>query len=695
MMAAHRGPMSPSRPAWWWLALPSILGCQQQDRTQGTVLLVVMDGVRLEESLGDDPSSATGDHPSALMPVTWDRLLPAAVRSTQAWNLGATSTTPAHAAMLAGSRIPFANYPVYEDPGLYRPDLPSILELVNAQADGDQALLISNTSLLEPLEHSAWPGLGPELAARWQLVLEPDGSGDPAEEDAAVLDALREALLDSQPSLAVVNLHKVDRAGHYGDRGDYPARVEAIDQPLADLWRWLGRQRAYAEDTWMIVVSDHGRHDSADTDPSWRHHGCACNGCRRLPFLLLGPGVHEGQDLDDPVLLTDLAPTMAALLGVELPWATGLVLDEAFEGGTGVASRQGLADLAVAGGHRAELRYRDDRARRSELWLDGVLVSSPDALVVEAPSMAADGDRAWLCFRELSLEPEAAETVWRARCLGTEDAGWSWEELEVPEETVGPYWSASMLPTGEGGLLMAYGRNPYGLKFGGVDGVSSGTELVVARWDDGTWERTSIEEGLTFPVGATLVMDEERLMVAVGAGRSGPQGRHTRDVYSASLSSGSSLEGWSSTFPADLGSVLVPGAERWRMEHPALRPGIDGRIELAAVGYTDQGTRPVLAESLDRGQSWRRAHHPDLPGQPLPQLPPVWLGDRAVFAVLADADSDVQLCAVGLDAPPRCLGAGSARVSRLAVDGEGLYALVDRGLGAWELLELGVADFGG
>ena len=666
------------------------LGCQPADTSDGTVIIVVMDGVRLEESLGDDPSRATGEHPSELMPRTWSALLPEGARSTDAWNLGATTTTPAHAAMLAGRRVPFANYPVYEDPGLYRPDLPTLFEHLRREGGlgQDDVLLMANTNLIQPLEHSTWPGLGADAAARWSMVTQPDTPDDPAEDDAMVLAALQESLSVHQPRLAVVNLHKVDRAGHYGEEPDYPERVRAIDEPLVDLWRWLGRQRAYRDDTWLMLVADHGRHLEADTAPPWRHHGCACSGCRRVPFLLLGPGVTEGQDLDGPLQLTDLAPTAAALLGVELPWATGLVQGGLLEQPTGYASRSGVADVAAAGGHTAELRFRDDPAHRSELWLDGALVSSGDAIEVEAPTMAAEGDQAWLCFRELTLDLDDDETLWLPRCLSTADAGLSWSELDPPEDSVGPYWSGQLVPTGEGSVLLAYGRNPYGLKFGGVDGVTSGTEVVVARWADQGWQRSALEEGLTFPTDVSAVLDDERLVLAVGAGRSGNEGRHTRDVYLATVSRHASLDDWSNSFPVDLGASLAPGAARWRMERPALRLHSEG-IELAAVAYLEGEVVAVLAASADRGKSWDRHYSPVLPGQPMPHVQPVWLGERAIFPVVMGPDQDAQLCAVGLDAPAACDTLDGDLVMRLEVDGERLLAVVHVGGGVWELQELG------
>jgi len=679
------------------LLAPLALACQPEDETAGTALVLVMDGVRVEESFGDERSSATGEHPSAIMPASWDQLFPQAVRASNAWNLGTTATAPAHASLLTGRRQALGNYPVYGEPGLYRTDLPTLFELVRRQDElgPGAALLLANTVLVQPLAHSEWPGHGFDYGASYSLVTREAGSSEPAEGDEEVFEALRERLSVAQPRLALANLHKVDRAGHYGDRGDYPDRVRSLDEPLVELWDWLGSREAYTDDSWMLVLADHGRHSSADADPPWRHHGCDCVGCRRLPFLLLGPGVRAGEDVDVPVLLADVAPTLGALLGVEVPMASGLVLDELFVEPTGAPSRSGVADLAASGGLLAELHYLSDPAHRSELRMDGQLLSDPEALVVEAPSLATLGDQAWLCFRELVLDASAPESSWQPRCLASHDLGRSWEDIGAPEDRVSAYWSLDLLPLEGGGLLAVYASNPLGLQFGGADGADSGTALVMARYQEGSWSRSSQEHGVTFPVDAAAVLLEDRVVLAVGAGRSGAAGRHSRDVFTTSLAGGARESSWSRPMPAELGERLAPGARWWRMEHPALRAAGVGQVQLAAVGYLDGTTLAVLASSPDLGVSWERAFPLALPGVPLPHVAPVWLDDRAVFPVLDEDTEQVSLCAGGLDSGVSCLSTGSLRISRLAADGEDLLVLVDQGSGQWELERYEAQDFDG
>jgi hypothetical protein len=383
----------------------------------GTALILVMDGVRLEESLGDDPSSATGEQPSAFLPEVWDERLGAGVRSTQAWSLSATTTVPAHATILTGRRVPLANYATSDDPGVYRSPLPTLGEWMRAadpSISADDAVLAANTNLLMAVDHSLWPGLGEPYGANYLWITETEGGTQSSHDDADVLEGLSEQLWAHPVRLGMVNLHQVDRSGHYGVDQEHLDRIRGLDRPLVTLWDELDDHAGYAGDTWVLLTADHGRHSEAQTDPPWRHHGCACNGCRRVPFLLTGPGVAEGTDADGPVLLTDYAPTLAALQGFSLPWADGLVRDDLLTEPTGVASRSGLADLAMAGGLQAEIRYLQDPAHRNELWVEGQRLSDPEAIAVEGLAMASDGDDHWLCFREVVLTATTRAPAGRA-----------------------------------------------------------------------------------------------------------------------------------------------------------------------------------------------------------------------------------------------------------------------------------------
>lgn len=661
-----------------------------------TVIVLVLDGVRLEDSLGEDVSSATGELPEATMPTVWDELVPYGLRSTETWNVGATTTAPAHAALLTGRREVYANFAMGSRAGLYQPTIPTLHEQL--EASGAVALggtyLYANTGLLEGLASSLWPWDNETNGATYILAEDDDNTtqGERLESDVAVLKRLMQKMKKRAVELAVLNLHKVDLAGHYGENTDYADAVANLDEPVADLWAWIQADPRYAEDTWLVVVSDHGRNSIADTTPVWRHHGCQCNGCRRVPFLLLGPGVRAAHDGDAPILLTDVAPTVAALLGQPMPWADGLVRDDLLEQPTQIPSRSGLADIATAGGLRAELRYTDDPARRKELWVEGSRLSSEDAVEVEAPVMAASDDATWLCFREIALDATTPYSQWAARCLVTTDDGISWDDIGAPIDPVGPWWQPALLPVADG-LLATYAYNPNGLaSLGSIDGQGS-FWIEAALWDGSGWTASEADTIPTFPTAATAVgTSRGEVLVAVGGStESDKNARHSRGVYSGVVTHQDGTPTWQGMFGSRW-EELTENTSTWRLEHPALGLDEEGNPHLAAVAYTGKGTLAVVA-SNERGARWRTYSTLELGLSPLPNLGPTWFAGRPVWAVRDRQTGWVSVCAALPDEEPACAETGSERVLRMVAEGdETLLVIADASEGEWELREISASE---
>ena len=335
------------------LAMPLLATCKSAplDRSPA-VIVVVLDGVRTEESLGDTLSSATGEYPWETLPTVWSELVPQGARATAAYNAGITITAPAHCVMTSGQRTAFGNYPNEEmRPGVYLPEVPSITGVLRSELGIPQqkVAVMGNTVLIQPVVGSRWPG-AEDAEASFVLVRDPEQDG-PARLDQDVLVELHALLDDKAPRFALVNLHSADRAGHTGEPELYPERVRSLDKGLVDLWAHISKSPSYANG-YLILVADHGRHRGGDQDPPWAGHGDACMGCRHIPLLILGPGARAGSTTDETVLLTDLAPTIAGIMGVSFPWSTGRPLDEMFTIDLG-ATPSGPVSLAAAGGSLA------------------------------------------------------------------------------------------------------------------------------------------------------------------------------------------------------------------------------------------------------------------------------------------------------------------------------------------------------
>ena len=636
--------------------MPLLAGCTGGAEGPAVVVLV-LDGVNAHDSFGAGPSVA-GVSPDELMPECWDELVPDAARATSAWNLGATITGPAHAALVSGRRQALANYAVEGGVGLYRPELPGIFEALRDAGYGEGDLLLAgNTRLVEPVAHSLLDGVG----AAW-LEVESDSR---RAYDRDVLAALQERLETDQPRLVLANLHQSDLRAHYGEEGDYVESVREIDTLLVDFYDDLRRTRGY-RDAHLVVVADHGRHLDAETDPVWRSHGDSCAGCRRVPLLVLGPEAATGT-VATPVHLVDLAPTLAGLFGVELPWAEGRVATELFEREL-PASRTGVASFAAAGPYRAEVRYLEGAARRTELVVGDVVISSEDATEVASPALAWDGSTLTACWRELSLD--GGEWLpWSFRCAQLAEG--TWQALDPPVEDAGPFWHVSLAADPELGLVAAWAHNPSGISDTLAQEKVMGVQ--VAKLVDEGWVTSSVREGDTFSMHPSLVVTGDGPVVGYGASIPGVDARHHRRLEVASAGRGL---GWASE--VEIRDGLVDGG--LRLERPTLHQGADG-LELAAVLSMDEGVAALVGTpGLDGEQELRI---PILPGEVLPHVTPVWLEGAPVFGVALDGGHGV--CRV--EDVPSCAEVGP-RLGALGVGDEGLLALVDVEVGDWEVVEV-------
>ncbi len=102
-------------------------------------------------------------------------------------------------------------------------------------------------------------------------------------------------------------------------RAQYAACVRALDHAVARLWHALGAAGCL-EDTLVVVTADHG--EELGEHGIWFDHHGLYEANLRVPLLFWAPGrVPRGAVVQDAVNLFDLAPTIAAALGVPVPAA--------------------------------------------------------------------------------------------------------------------------------------------------------------------------------------------------------------------------------------------------------------------------------------------------------------------------------------------------------------------------------------
>jgi hypothetical protein len=132
--------------------------------------------------------------------------------------------------------------------------------------------------------------------------------GEDAAADRQVVDAALPWLRAGQGQLVLIHLDQVDYAGHHegGPRDPrWDAAAARCDALLGEILSAID----LSQDT-LLVVSDHGHIDQGG-------HGGTEAVTLVEPFVLVGNGVRPGQY--DDVQMVDVAPTLAALLGANLP----------------------------------------------------------------------------------------------------------------------------------------------------------------------------------------------------------------------------------------------------------------------------------------------------------------------------------------------------------------------------------------
>lgn len=136
----------------------------------------------------------------------------------------------------------------------------------------------------------------------------------PNDDQAADEDVIKAALpwLNAKDAgFVLIHLDQVDYAGHHSGGPKSNAWNEAATRVDAMLGQIAGAMDLKSET--LIVLSDHGHIDSGG-------HGGTEKVVLTEPFVMVGAGVVPGEYRD--IQMVDIAPTVAALLGTNLPAST-------------------------------------------------------------------------------------------------------------------------------------------------------------------------------------------------------------------------------------------------------------------------------------------------------------------------------------------------------------------------------------
>ncbi|MGH3115414.1 MAG: sulfatase-like hydrolase/transferase, partial [Gaiellaceae bacterium] len=192
--------------------------------------------------------------------------------------------------------------------------------------------------------------------------------------------------------------------------------VNLMDRELERLFAAL-RADGSLDRTLIVVVADHGTSFRPHGERRRIHSGNMAE-IAFVPLFVKAPGQAAGRVVDEHVRTIDVLPTMAELLGVEVPWAT--------DGRSVVDPPQGPREVMVATysgervtGDLGEMLAERERilARQVSLFGDGnddpglyAAGPRPELLgqLVNGMAVSAGGETTFENFGETDYDPESA-----------------------------------------------------------------------------------------------------------------------------------------------------------------------------------------------------------------------------------------------------------------------------------------------
>lgn len=671
----------------------------------GYAAILVIDGARTDETIFDGTSSATGGDTEEIIPDFREMFFPEGALLRPGFATGVTQTSEGHAEMVTGVRVPQCNMPSDDGAGYYRPELPTLYEMVRKEygATEDQVDLVANTPHLQGHTWGVSPLGGESLGSPYTYITDEMSreGGDPdqpGEDDTVVMEYVLSQFEEHETRFLLANLHQIDRAGHNSPGDVYAGTITASQDPIMAFWEWIQTTEPYADNTLLVVTADHGRHRWEDTQQDWKDHGDQCAGCRQIPVFFIGPGIRRDEVITTATYtIEDMARTVAWMLGLEMPFGTGMIVREALSNPPDTTGREGEVWVARDGDLTAWQAWTDDPYNQSQIVVDGEILSDVDAIHAEAPRVLDTGDHQFVCWRELILgegDYVYEDWDWLGQCRHRDPDG-EWEDMAFPVEPVWPFWEPSLAVDDGGRFWITFVDNP-----NASGDTDSGTEVRVLRWTEGRgWEGENYgNDHVAYPIYPTMTFLDGNVFLAFTTSTYTTDDaekkyvRYTRHIEVNKVEWGESTPSWSVPLALevnDMGTGDDPDNPFARMTHPAIT-AVDGVLHLAFVGYGDEpGSTIGYVTSTDGGQTWTEPATWDDSGRVFGYVGPRWTEDGTLYWTRYDEDESAEVCHRSPeDTEPTCTDPGGDHVQGLAPTSEGVSVSVYQGDQRWETLEL-------
>ncbi len=290
-----------------WVLLLILSFSQLQAYTTERVVLVIIDGLRYSEGLGD---------PEHLQVPRMAALAEQGALVTDFQNDGATYTSRAIPAIWCGAWTDINSFhdPACDGVENNTSELPTVFEYFRKHLDRPASDCVYTLKELCSWKASFDPDYGVDYWPQYH---------EAGHTDVEVWHETEGIIENLAPHFLMMYLADVDSRGHSGDWDNYLSAITTADSIVGVLWDVLQADTAYAGKTTMMVTNDHGRHDY-----NFSGHGDNCMGCRQIQFLAVGPDIHVGLQSGVPRTIPDITPTIGELLGFPTEDATGTSMME-------------------------------------------------------------------------------------------------------------------------------------------------------------------------------------------------------------------------------------------------------------------------------------------------------------------------------------------------------------------------------
>lgn len=345
-----------------WIIRPASSAGSGTYQTEN-VVLVLVDGLRASEAFGFPVGGGT--HP--YIPRMYHDLLPQGTLLSNMRNRGYTKTVSAMSNILTGRWHAEPNRGVDIDPRGFRDvrsTWPTLIEQYrrDAGAAESQVLFFPSKHNERAIDTSFHPRYGLDYAPETHFFdpreipfrdennefIDDTNTDDLAFAKLQELTAFTPAKdAEDYPSLMVLALGITDNSGHFGLFDLHGDVIRNMDEIVGDLWNYIQSHPHYADTTTLVVTTDHGRHLVENGD--FLNHTGGCLGCREVFALVLGPDTPADQTVPRRTEQIDIAPTIAELLGFEMPWAIGRPVFEAIGATVEDTRNDSIIDLAIDG----------------------------------------------------------------------------------------------------------------------------------------------------------------------------------------------------------------------------------------------------------------------------------------------------------------------------------------------------------